>query len=131
MHSTRKIGMPLEDWINVHLADGKTLVASVMYTHTNDRHYGQWLPFRNIDDLWHPEADKLPQNLKRNDGKGQPQMVADEHLAVARDAPMQVRALEMEAAVAAKHDAQRSRIEEDLERTSRKPSSTARLPESF
>ena len=55
MHSTRKIGMPLEDWINVHPADGKTLVASVMYTHTNDRHYGQWLllnvPFRNIDDL--------------------------------------------------------------------------------
>ena len=68
MHSTRKIGMPLEDWINVHPADGKTLVASVMYTHTNDRHYGQWLllnvPFRNIDDLWHPEADKLPRNLK-------------------------------------------------------------------
>ena len=68
MHSTRKIGMPLEDWINVHPADGKTLVASVMYTHTNDRHYGQWLllnvPFRNVDDLWHPEADKLPQNLK-------------------------------------------------------------------
>ena len=68
MHSHRKIGMPLEDWINVHPADGKTLVASVMYAHANDRHYGQWLllnvPFRSIDDLWHPQADKLPENLK-------------------------------------------------------------------
>eukprot|EP00439_Symbiodinium_sp_Y106_P033537 s2526_g4.t1 len=68
MHSTRKIGMPLEDWINVRPANGKTLVASVMYTHTNDRFYGQWLlwnvPFRNIDDLWDPEADELPQNLR-------------------------------------------------------------------
>ncbi|CAE7436900.1 unnamed protein product, partial [Symbiodinium sp. CCMP2456] len=68
MHSHRKIGMPLNDWINVHPAEGKTLVASVMYAHTNDRHYGQWLllnvPFRNIDELWHPQADRLPENLK-------------------------------------------------------------------
>ena len=67
-HSHKKIGMPLNDWINVHPADGKTLVASVMYAHTNDRHYGQWLllnvPFRTIDDLWHPQAHKLPENLK-------------------------------------------------------------------
>ncbi|CAE7536493.1 pif1 [Symbiodinium sp. CCMP2592] len=68
VHRARKIGMPLKDWINVHPADGQTLVASVMYSHTNDRHYGQWLllnvPFRNIDDLWHPQAELLPENLR-------------------------------------------------------------------
>ncbi|CAE7253627.1 pif1 [Symbiodinium sp. CCMP2592] len=68
MHSVRKIGMPLKDWINVHPPDGQTLVASVMYAHTNDRHYGQWLllnvPFRDIDDLWHPQANLLPENLR-------------------------------------------------------------------
>ena len=37
MHSHSKIGMPLNDWINVHPPDGKTLVANLMYAHTNDR----------------------------------------------------------------------------------------------
>ncbi|CAE7357688.1 pif1 [Symbiodinium sp. CCMP2592] len=68
VHRARKIDMPLKDWINVHPADGQTLVASIMYSHTNDRHYGQWLllnvPFRNIDDLWHPQAELLPENLR-------------------------------------------------------------------
>ena len=68
MHSHHKIGMPLNDWINVHPPDGKTLVANVMYAHTNDRHYGQWLllnvPFQNVDDLWVEDAKKLPENLK-------------------------------------------------------------------
>ncbi|CAE7275706.1 unnamed protein product [Symbiodinium sp. CCMP2592] len=68
MHSHLKIGMPLNDWINVHPADGKILVADIPYAHTNDRRYGQWLllnvPFRNVDDLWLENAEKLPQNLK-------------------------------------------------------------------
>ena len=68
IHSNHKIGMPLNDWINVHPPDGKTLVANVMYAHTNDRHYGQWLllnvPFQNVDDLWVEDAKKLPDNLK-------------------------------------------------------------------
>ena len=68
MHKHHKIGMPLNDWINVHPPDGKTLVANVMYAHTNDRHYGQWLllnvPFQNVDDLWVEDAKKLPENLK-------------------------------------------------------------------
>ncbi|CAE7474952.1 unnamed protein product, partial [Symbiodinium sp. CCMP2592] len=55
-------------WINVHPADGKILVADIPYAHTNDRRYGQWLllnvPFRNVDDLWLENAEKLPENLK-------------------------------------------------------------------
>ena len=68
IHQARKIEMPLTDWVNSYPADGQTLVASVMYTRTNDRYFGQWLllnvPFRDLDDLWRPQADLLPDSLR-------------------------------------------------------------------
>ena len=67
-HRSRKIQIPLETWINSQPADGQTLVAAITYSRASDRHYGQWLllnvPFRKVDDLWHPDAERLPHSLR-------------------------------------------------------------------
>ncbi|CAE7455269.1 Pif1 [Symbiodinium pilosum] len=68
LHKALKVQVPVEEWINHFPADGQIVVASVMYTHSNDRRFGQWLllnvPFRRVDDLWHPEAARLPEALR-------------------------------------------------------------------
>ena len=67
-HRSRRIEMPLTDWANACPADGSVLVASVMYSRSSDRHFGQWLllhvPFRSLEDLWRPEAARLPESLQ-------------------------------------------------------------------
>ena len=66
----RRLNVPieLERWMNRYQADGQVLVAAITYTRSSDRHCGQWLllnvPFRNVDDLWHPDAARLPQSLR-------------------------------------------------------------------
>ena len=67
-HRSRKIQIPLETWINSQPADGQTLVAAITNSRMSDRFYGQWLllnvPFRKVDDLWHPDAERLPHSLR-------------------------------------------------------------------
>ena len=68
VHKAFNVQVPVEEWIKHVPANGQILVANVMYTHSNDRYFGQWLllnvPFRRIDDLWHPEAARLPEALR-------------------------------------------------------------------
>ena len=68
LYKALKAQVPVEEWINHFPTDGQIVVASVMYTHSNDRHFGQWLllnvPFRRVDDLWRPEAARLPEALR-------------------------------------------------------------------
>ena len=68
MHKCSKSTTPLHQWINEYPADGQILVATIMNTRTNDRHYGQWLllntPFRSLEDLDHADAARLPRSLR-------------------------------------------------------------------
>ena len=60
--------MPLSEWVNACPADGSILVATVMYSRSSDRHFGQWLllhvPFRSLENLWRPETELLPESLR-------------------------------------------------------------------
>ena len=68
LHRSSKVAANLEEWINSYSADGQTLVACVMYSHINDRYFGQWLllhvPFRSVDNLWDERAAQVPEGLR-------------------------------------------------------------------
>ena len=68
LHRALKVQIPLKTWINAVPVHGETMVAAITNSRSNDRYFGQWLllnvPFRNVDDLWHPGARLLPQNLR-------------------------------------------------------------------
>ena len=68
LHRALKVQIPLKTWINAVPAHGEAMVAAITNSRSNDRCFGQWLllnvPFRNVDDLWHPDAGLLPQRVR-------------------------------------------------------------------
>ena len=68
LHAAQKVQIPLETWINHVPAHGQSLVAAITNARSNDKYFGQWLllnvPFRHTDELWHADAELLPQSLR-------------------------------------------------------------------
>jgi hypothetical protein len=68
MHKTDGAQEAFEDLIKTSTTQGQVMVAVQYLSRYNDRYYGQWLlmnhPFRSQEDLWHADADLVPDDYR-------------------------------------------------------------------
>ncbi|CAE7386170.1 PIF1 [Symbiodinium sp. CCMP2592] len=67
-YEDEKPSCSLNEFANKCSTQGNTMVATVLYARSNDNFFKQWLllnvPFRSLDNLWHPTVDEIPEDLQ-------------------------------------------------------------------